>query len=327
MTSPIRRIAITGAAGYVGRTLIRQLERDDGVERILATDVRPLKEPHASKVVFRHHDISRPMGPLLASHGIEAIAHLAFTMRPGHNHAAIERTNVGGTTSVLNACVEAGVRHILYLSSTSVYGARADNPPVLTEESPVRPVRGFHYSEHKAKAERLITELTQRYPTFKATILRACPVMGPNSDNFISDAFSKPFLVGVKGYDPPLKLLHEDDLAKVLSVCLLSGGSGIYNVAGHGVISWSEMAAMFGRRLVYVPAPILYALTGIAWNLRLQRDSPPSGLSFIRYPWTVSTEKIEKELGVEFEHSSKQAWEAFAHRDSDVDRRSRLGND
>ena len=314
MRGQIRRVAITGAAGYVGTTLIRRLEQDDGIERILATDIRPLKEPRTSKVVFKRHDIDVPMGPLLSEHGIEAIVHLAFIMRPGHNRAAIERTNVGGTTSVLNACVEAGVRHIVYLSSTAVYGARPDNPSMLTEESPLRPIRGFHYSEHKAKAEQFITELTQRYPTFKATILRTCPVMGPNSDNFISDAFTKPFLVGVRGYDPPLQLLHEDDLAKVLSVCLLQGGSGTYNLAGRGVISWSEMASIFGRKLMYLPAPLLYALTGITWNLRLQRDSPASGLDFIRYRWTVSTEKIEKELGITIQHSSKQAWETFARR-------------
>jgi hypothetical protein len=76
------------------------------------------------------------------------------------------------------------------------------------------------------------------------------------------------------------------------------------------------MAAAYGRRLIPLPAPLLYGLTGLTWRLRLQSDSPASGLDFIRYPWTVSTKKIERELGVKFRHSSAEAWEAFVRRQS-----------
>ena len=111
--------------------------------------------------------------------------------RPGHNRDAIERINVGGTANVLDACAEAGLSHILYLSSTSVYGAHPENPALLTEESPTRPVKGFQYSEDKVRSEGLINEYTRRSPDFKAAILRVCPIMGPNADNFIAHAFSK----------------------------------------------------------------------------------------------------------------------------------------
>ncbi len=149
-----------------------------------------------------------------------------------------------------------------------------------------------------------------------STVLRVCPVMGPNADNFISMAFSKPVLVSVRGYDPPMQLVHEDDLTDVMATCLTARPSGVYHVAGRGPMRWSEMAAAHERRLIPVPAPLLYGLTELTWRLRLQSDSPASGLQFIRYPWTVSTEKIERELGVKFRHSSAEAWEAFVRRGS-----------
>jgi hypothetical protein len=64
--------------------------------------------------------------------------------------------------------------------------------------------------------------------------------------------------------------------------------------------------------MLVLPAWPLYAATEAAWRLKLQRDSPASGLDFIRYPWTASTNKIKDELGVEFQYSSREAWESFA---------------
>ena len=61
-----------------------------------------------------------------------------------------------------------------------------------------------------------------------------------------------------------------------------------------------------------MPAPVLYALAAVGWHLRLQTDSPASGINFIRYRWTVDTEKAKRELGAVFQYTSRQAWESFA---------------
>ena len=315
MADPVRRVAVTGAAGYVAGGLIRRLEREDAIERILAMDIRPLGTTHSPKVVFLRHDVTQPMAKALSEHGIDTVAHLAFVLNPGHKRAAARRVNVGGAAGVLGACAESGVRHILYLSSTTVFGAHADNPPLLTEESPARPVKGFQYGEDKAAVEALLADFAAQNPVDTVAVLRACPVMGPSTDNFISRAFSKPFQIGVRGSDPPMQLIHEDDLAKIMCRCLLRRVSGTYNVAGEGAVPWSEMAAMFGRRLIRLPAPLVYGLTGATWKLRLQSDSPACGLDFIRYRWNVSTEKIRRELDFSPRYSSRDAWEAVVARE------------
>ena len=311
MGSPISRVAVTGAAGYVAGRLIERLEREDENELVLATDIRPLTSRHSSKVVFERRDVTAPLADLLSEQGIDTVVHLAYVLNPRHDSNAAWRVNVEGTANILEACAQAGVGHILYLSSTSVYGAHADNPPLLTEESPVRPIRGFHYSEAKAGAESLLAEFSRDQTDCNVTVLRTCPVMGPNAHNFIARAFAKPFLVSVRGHDPAIQLLHEDDLVDVMMLCLRRRPTGVFNVAADGGLRWSEMARMFRRGLVAVPAPLLYGLTAAAWTLRLQSDSPACGLDFIRYPWNVSTEKIERELGATFRYSSRDAWTAF----------------
>ena len=311
MTSVARRIAITGASGYLAGRLIQRLEGNAEVEHILALDIRSLGQAVGPKLTFVRHDVSKPMGSLFADNDIDTVVHLAFILNPGHDREAIRKVNVGGTANVLQACEGTRVRQLLYLSSTSVYGAHADNQEFLTEESPPRPVKGFQYSEDKAQAESLIAGFTEQHPSVVGTILRVCPVMGPNADNFISRAYSKPFLVGVRGYNPPLQFFHEDDLVDLILLCLAKRPSGVYNVAGDGTISWEDAVRSHGRKLLSFPAALLYGLTDLAWKLRLQKDSPACGLDMIRYPWLASTEKIKNELGVEFQHTSREAWESF----------------
>ena len=152
-------------------------------------------------------------------------------------------------------------------------------------------------------------------------VLRACPALGPRADNFIATAFTKPFLVGARGHDPHMQLVHEDDLAEALRRCLLSRVSGTYNLAGDGLIRWSEMARMFGRRVVWLPGPLLRFVVGASWALRLQGDSPPSGLDFITHPWAASTDKLKRELGIRPRHTSREAGAAFVSRDGAARRR------
>ena len=148
-----RRIAVTGASGYLGRLLVGGLAGTEGIDRVLAIDIRPLMGDIPQNVVYVKRDVTEPMADLLIKHRIEAVAHLAFVIQPDRNAARASRVNVGGASSVLDACAAAEVRHVLYMSSATVYGAHADNPPMLTEDAPLRPVRGFQYSEAKVSVE------------------------------------------------------------------------------------------------------------------------------------------------------------------------------
>ncbi|MBM3933238.1 MAG: NAD-dependent epimerase/dehydratase family protein [SAR202 cluster bacterium] len=314
MSEPARRIAVTGAAGYIGNELVKRLASTPGVDRVLAIDIRPMQDAVPECVDFAQQDIAKPFDHLLSANAIDTVVHLAYILRPGHNRAAIRKINVGGTANLLTACANAKVKKIVYLSSTSVYGAHPDNPELLTEDAPTRPVRGFQYSENKAQAEQLILAYSKRRPGVVTTVLRACPVMGPGADNFIARAFLKPFLVAAGKADPPMQLLHEADLSSVLARSLAADSPGVYNVAGEGTIRWPEMAAMLKRKVFHLPPGILYPATDLLWSLRMQNESPACGLDFIRYRWTADTEKVKREMGITFKHTSREAWQAFARR-------------
>ena len=314
MTEPVRRVAVTGASGYIGRKLVSALEQDCSVETVLAIDLLPINGKAASKVTFLVHDITQPFPDVLSDQGIDALVHLAFLLNPSLDRSRSRDVNVGGAQQVLRSCAEARVGHIVYLSSSTVYGAHPDNPTMLTEESPMRPVGGFQYGEDKASVEGLLNDFLQREPLMTASVLRVCPVMGPSADNFIAAAFSKPFLVGVSALDPEMQLCHEDDVVEIIRACTLSRSEGTYNVAGDSTIRWSEMVRSMGKGLVRLPAWIIYPITELAWRLGLQKDSAAVGLDFIRYPWIVDTAKLRRELGFGPMHTSQEAWDSFARR-------------
>ena len=310
-----RRIAITGASGYIARRLIRRLESNDGVDHILAVDRRLTNVGRLDKVEFEQLDIRAPFPRLFVDREIDAVVHLAYVLNPGHHGPYAHQVNVVGTQRVLEACANAGAAQVIYFSSTSVYGARADNPEFLTETDPVRPLRGFQYSEDKAEAEALLERYAKDCPSTAVAILRGCPVMGPNADNFIANAFQKPILPAIGRSDPSMQFLHEDDATEVMVQFLEQGRGGTYNVAADGTITWSEMADVMGRKLLRLPAPIWRGMTASAWYLRLQRESPPVGLNFIRHRWTANADKLKRELNMEFRYTSREAWTAFATKD------------
>ncbi len=282
------------------------------MEEIVAIDRRPLSVSTSEKVVFFRKDVQEPLGGLFRERGVDTLVHLAFVMRPSHDINSTRLVNTLGATSVLDACAEAAVKSIVYLSSATVYGARHDNAPLLIEESPLRPNPEFQYALDKFLTEQIFEKHGDTHQDVRVTVLRSCVVMGPGADNFITQAFAKPFLVAVRGYDPLLQLLHEYDLMELMTLAAREDRfRGVFNLAGRGTVSYSEMVALSGKKLLRVPSFLLYPLVQASWTLRLQKDSPAAGLDFIRYPWLVDTGKVERDTGYRFRYTSREALEAY----------------
>jgi UDP-glucose 4-epimerase len=303
------RVAVTGAAGSVGAKLVERLAASDDVDSIVAFDTRPIPFQHP-KVVSFQQDIRQPMADVLREYRIDSIVHLAFLLRQQRNREAMRRINVGGTAQVLRGCQEAGIRRLVYFSSTTVYGPHPGDVLPYTEQSPVRPVRGFAYAEDKAATELMIEAFAADNPETCVTVLRGCVIMGPRSENFITEAFRKPVLVSVAGANPDLQFMHEDDVQEAIELCLMEQVPGVYNITGHGTVPYREIAQVAGIRCIPVPASMLEVITQASWNLRLQNDSTASGLAMARWPWVASNEKLTRETGFRPRYSSREALEA-----------------
>jgi UDP-glucose 4-epimerase len=308
----VKNIAVTGISGYIGTKLLAYLDQSDNAARIVGIDTRePAVKP--AKLIFYSRDVREPFGDMLRENGVDTVVHLAFILRPTRKTEMTRQTDVEGMANLVKACREAGVKHILYLSSHTIYGAHKDNPMPLTEEVPPRPLPGFQYSRDKGEAEGILRDFGASEPNVTVTILRSCPVIGPNAVGTATTIMFQPaIMVGVAGYDPPMQFVHEDDLIELIGIFLSQPKGGIYNVAGDGTLKYSEVARMVGKRLIKLPRILLETFISFSWAMHLQSASPASGVEFIKYPPVVSAEKLTREMRFRFRHSTREALGDFA---------------
>ena len=306
-------VAVTGAAGYIGSCLLKELEQEGELGKVLAIDTRPLPLPYHN-VTSERLDVADPLEDTFREHRVNTVVHLAFVLKPGHNQKEAEmvrRANLRGMQNVLDACHGARVRNLIYLSSHTVYGAHRGNPVPITEEMPIDLSSDFQYAGDKALCEGVIQDYARENPNVSVTVLRSSVVMGPGADNFVTQAFFKPMLLGVIGHDPPLQFVHEDDVANLIHQLIMKACPGTYNVAGEGVVHYTRLARLARRRLIFLPAVLAYPLTQMAWNLGIQKDAPSAGLDYIRYPIVISTDKLKRETGFRTFYTSEEALLAY----------------
>ena len=308
-----RVVAVTGAAGYVGSILLQELEEEVSLSKVITIDTRPLPRP-VHNILTQRLDVTQPLDEVFHDHRVDTVVHLAFVHPFGRNRRQVEavrQVNVEGVRNVLQSCRSARIRNFIYLSSHTVYGPHPDNPVPITEEALLRTLPEFPYAYDKALSENLIQEFARDNPTVHCTVLRCCVILGPGADNRVAQAFFKPILLGVAGHDPPWQFVHEEDLARLLNLLVMNPHPGIFNVAGEGVVYYSKIAKLAGRKLVRLPPKLAYFLARITWNLGMQKESPARGLDFVRYPLVLSTGKLKKETGFRFKYSSEEALTSF----------------
>ncbi len=308
-------VAVTGAAGYIGSRLLQKLEEDGEQRKLVSFDTRPLAFPIHNIAAYRR-DVAESIEETLLLHRATTLVHLAFISKRGRNRREVganRQANLDTLKSVLESCGRARVRHFIYLSSHTVYGAHSDNPIPLTDNTPLRPLPDFPYGYDKYVSEQMIREFGDQHQGMKVTILRSCVVLGPNGAESIARALFRPVLLGVLDYNPPLQFLYEDDLARVLAIVIAEELPGVFNVAGEGVVSYHEMAGIAKSRLVSLPAFLAYPLAQLTWDLGIQRDSTASGMDLIRYPMVMSTAKLRQATGYRFWRTSLETLTSFTN--------------
>ncbi len=289
-TASGRVVAVTGVSGYLGRRLLALLDADPRVERVVGIDVA---EPLAGSLKLEFHQVDiRDAGLVKVLPGVDVLVHLAFQFDPIRDEERMRAINVDGGRNVLEAAGATGVRKLVQASSATVYGAHPDNDFPLTESSPLRANPDFSYARHKLETERMIEAFQEDHPEVVVTVLRPAIVFGPNVQNFISRMLEAPRVATVKGYEPPLQLVHEEDVATALHLAVGEDLPGAYNVASDGWLSGDEVLAVTGKKRVELPEAVAFTLAERLWKVGVS-EAPPGELHFVMHPWVVDNAKLK----------------------------------
>ncbi len=308
MSSQQRVVAITGSSGHLGSKLLEHLEDMPGLGKLVAFDTRPLREPVHNIAVFRR-DVAHSIQGELDRFGVTTLVHLAFRWRKGlrrREAAELSEQNRKMLEQVVDSAVSAGVGHVIYVSSHTVYGPGLDSPAPLSEDCPLRPGPAYPYAADNLRAEELLLQLADDHPDVKVTILRCCPALGAHTSLDLLREFYFPGWLGLSDYNPPLQFVSDDDLARILGIAIREQHCGVFNVAADGVVFLREFARELPTKRVQMPSAIAYPmkrLTGgayVAYSHYLDR-----------WPVIMSTAKLKQATGYTFRLSALESLSAL----------------
>ena len=309
----MKNLLITGVSGYIGGKIARALARHADVATLVGIDIRPPRAP-IDGLIFHQRDVRDPMADLFRRHGVDTVIHAAYVLPPIHDKALMEDINVRGTRNVMAACRDTGVAHLLYTSSATAYGFHPDNPIPLTEDSPLRGNDDFIYSKNKKEIEFIFQTMMAEQPSMAITILRPCFVVGPGFANPLANHLKKKVVL-CPSPSAPMQFVHEDDLVRVILLCLEKRVTGIFNVAGEGTVTMADMVRRLGNVYCPLPAAVLAPINHLAWTLRMAwlTEFPSPALNIMRYSWIVSSTKLIRETGFTYKYDSSAAFDDFAN--------------
>jgi UDP-glucose 4-epimerase len=237
-------IAITGAAGYIGQTLIPQLSTQPWVERIIALDLESV--PSADLVISYVMDVreSTHLRAILAEHAVTHVVHAAFIVSPppGMSDTQMYNTNVEGSKQVIDQALGYGVKQLLFISSVAVYGYHTGLVHPLDENATLRPT--MLYGRHKTVVESYLRE--QNAPKTNIAVLRPTAVVGPRGRTLshLRALTAQPVFVLANGGKALTQALHEQDMAALLVAAIQHDISGTFNAAPSDNLSWAEIARL-----------------------------------------------------------------------------------
>lgn len=302
------RIAVTGAAGPVGRRVCALLLGDPDVDCVVAIDRQRLHLPsgtdRARLEVRRVHLKEADLDALLAS--ADVVVHLAGS-------DPLEGTPVDHdlttTSRVLAAADRCGVDQLIVRTSATVYGAWPDNPVPVTESAELRPNDETPWVQVRASIEERISAFAESHPDVAVAVLRPCVTVSEDGPDELGRVLAAARIVAPADDAPPAQFVHADDVASAVDVVRRARAAGAFNVAPDGGLEAARIGALVGGApRLSLPGWLARSITALGWRYQLA-PTPPGFLPFVTEPWVVANDRL-RELGWEPSTTNDEAFVA-----------------
>jgi UDP-glucose 4-epimerase len=254
------KVAVTGAAGFIGSNLCRRLLATDdvlGIDKLDFGTSSSVGVASPPPFKFQQIDLSDPTGLNAALSGRDLVYHLAANadVTKGSEDTSIDlRDNLLATHSLLEAMRKEDVREIVFTSTSLVY-ANATQRPTPEHYGPLWPIS--HYAASKLAAEAFISSYSATYG-LKKTIFRFANVIGRDQRrmvtyDFVTKLKSDPSSLTIRGNGKQRRsFLYIDDCIDGM-IQLRGKADGLFNLATKTTTSVDEVANIVSQELGIQP--------------------------------------------------------------------------
>jgi len=301
---------ITGGTGFIGANVARELVAAGASVRVLARRGGDRRALQGVAVEIAEGDILDADSVRRAVRGVPTVFHVAADYRLWTpDPAALYRTNVEGTRTVLQAAGEAGASRIVHTSSVGALGIPKDGSPG-TEDTPVTLADMVgDYKRSKFLSEQVAVDLARR--GLPVVIVNPSAPIGPwdvkptPTGQMVVD-----FMLGrmIATVDTGLNVVHVRDVARGHLLAAERGKPGERYILGHRDLPLDEifgiLAELTGRRPPRFRVPYALAWLGAAGSEALARltGRPPAvpltAVRMARKRMYFSSARAVRELGL-----------------------------
>lgn len=275
-------IALTRASSPLAAGLMRGLLAEGDL--VIGLDSEGAEQDRAD---WRTVDIGAPT-VVSSLEDVDALVHLVW----GHDLAAdldeppaARRSRLlTEARTLVTAAAAAGVPHLVLVTSAMVFGARADNPVPIAEDSSVRASDTEGLVADLVAVEEEVRRVAPLHGGLRVTRMRPATVVGPGIDTLITRHFEAPRLLMVRGTVPAWSFCHVDDLASALLVVVHRRLADHLSVSARGWLSQNEVEELSGMRRIEVGESTAYAAARRLHRLGVV-PVPATDLAYVSHPW------------------------------------------
>ena len=300
-------VAVTGPTGDIGRALLRRLDADPLVTKVLGMARRPF-DPGSlglEKTEYTQGDVlDRDAVRALAAEA-DVLVHLAFIIVGGREET--RAVNLEGSRNVFEAARGVAPAR-LHLFRRRLRLPRRQPAAADRGRAGARHRRALLLRpEGRAGGRRCARRSTARTPRPTCSARASSPAATRWRSCEAFPALLRKSPVGPVLPDPgtPFQLVHTEDVALALAAAVRGEGEpGVYNLAGAGTISVADLARALGWRSVPVPRAGVAVTAAVTGKLPLM---PPqvSWLNALRVPVVMDTARAREQLGWKPQHDTK----------------------
>lgn len=318
------KVLVTGATGFVGAAVARQLLAKGHELRCLVrkdSDRRNVLDLHAELVEGSLEDEA---SLIQAVKGCEGLFHVAADYRLWvPKPKAMYQANVVGTGMLMEAALKAGVSRIVYTSSVATLGIRTDGG-AADEETPVTEADMIGVYKHsKYLAENVVHELV-REKGLPAVIVNPSTPIGPR--DLKPTPTGRIIVDSVRGkipayVDTGLNIAHVDDVAAGHLLAFEKGKVGRRYILGGENLGLADILAMIAGEAGLRPPtvklprdalfPVAYVMEGIAALTGREPIFTVDSLRMAAKKMFFSSARAERELGYTHRPAKAAIHDAF----------------